>query len=379
MQIPTIQFTQGSRKLFLAALPISLFDPDKNLVKVDHFDARTQSGYQRKPSSARAKDFARYIVKARGISPTAILLNVRESIGDFKPIHGTFGILDLPEGTVLWVVDGQHRIEGFEEVITSDRNASFSGFHVPVVIMSENSEYEEAKQFIIVNKTQKGVKADLAERFIAKMVRREGPQDLDNLPRATTRDIEWRPRATDLVDKLNNTNPEEPSDEFYGNPWAGKIQLPNEPKGSTVVSQKSFEDSLKPVLNSDSFRAYNTDELALLLVRYWKALNAVCPEAFQTPRDYVTQRTTGVFVLHRVLPRVITLAARNGARLTTERLREIVQKMGEGATDLFWSTSGPAGQMGSSQKAIGILSTRLIDFLEEGCSEEITHGKHFSL
>lgn len=358
MQIPSIEFSQDSKKLFLCSLPVTLFESEKKVVAVDQFDANTQSGYQRKPSSARARDFARYITKARGISPTAVLLNIRGSIGSFKPIHGHFGILELSEGTVLWVVDGQHRIEGFREAISSGAANSLTSFHVPAVLMNENSEYEEAKQFIIVNRTQKGVKSDLAERVIARVVKREMPQDLDNLPRATTRDREWRPRAIDIVDKLNSVNSDNPSDEFYDNPWADKIQLPNEPKGSTVVSQKSFEDSLKPVLNSDTFRGYSTDELALLLVMYWKALKSICTRAFLNPRDYVIQRTMGVFVLHRVFPLVVGLSARNGTRITTDRLREVLLKMGEVVTDSFWSTSGDAGQMGPNQKAV--MSSRVL-------------------
>lgn len=377
MQLPALEIDQQGRKFWISSVPISFFAATDR-VKVDQFNAQTATGYQRRPSSTRARDFARYLEKARGISPTAILLNVRGEIGEFRPVRGSsMGMLELAEDTEFWIVDGQHRVEGFRELLST--GAGGANFDVPVVIMHEDSEYEEAKQFIIVNKTQKGVKPDLAERFIARMVRRERPQDLDGLPRETTREIEWRPRATDLVDMMNTKNSEDTNDEFFENPWFQKIQLPNDPKGTTVVSQKSFEDSLKQVLNSDTFQVYSNEELATLLVRYWRALRSLFPEAFDVPKSYVIQRTAGVFVLHRIMPRVTSIAARNGSRITQERLRDVLRNMGDASTEMFWHVDGVAGQLGSGSKSIGILVTKLIDWLEEANSQTGEPGKAFLL
>jgi DGQHR domain-containing protein len=382
MRIPSIQLTQHGQKLYLATLPSSVI-VDEERVQVDYYNAKTKKGYQRRPTLSRARDFARYISKAHGISPTTILVSVRNTKGRFKAINGNdiMGYLDFPNDTVFWIVDGQHRAEGFRTLFTSgDESFDAEGFHVPVVIMNVDNDYDEAKQFIIVNKTQKGVKSDLAEHFVSLMFRREKSQDLANLPRETTREIEWRPRATDIIDILNTRISDKPKDDFFGNPWYGKIQEPNEPKGDTVVSRKSLGDSLKLVLNSDAFRDYTTEELATLLVRYWRALESIYPQAFAEPELYLIQRTSGVFVLHRIFPRAAGIAGRNEKRLTKEQFEEVLRNMGEEFTDsMFWSTNGVVGLTGTSQKGFGILAAKLGDALEAGNSETGSVGRPFAL
>ncbi len=379
MQIPVIEFDQQGKKLYFTALPITFF-VNEDSVKIDVFDHTTDMGYQRIHTPSRSRDFARFIRDARGISPTAILLNIRGELGQFRRLQGrNFGSLELPDDTVFWVVDGQHRISGFRELLLPQPSQSnFKSYNVPVVLMHEPREYEEAKQFIIINKTQKGVKPDLAIRFISKMIKQEGPEGLSSLPRPITRDLDWRPRATEVVDILNTRNPDESKDDFYKNPWAGKVQVANE-KSKKVISEKTLQDSLEPILKNDAFRVYSTNELAVILVRYWKALNELCPAAFERPTDYVIQRTMGTSALHLVFPRVAGLSARGGNRLTTDRFRIILSKMGEGIEEMFWSTDGVAGQLGTSRKAVQILSTKLIDWLEQGNSEEETPNRPFVL
>ena len=378
MQLLVTELQQNGKKLYFTALPIH-FLKDEGRIKVDQFDPTTKEGYQRKASSARARDFARYIGKAKGISPTTVLLNVRGELGEFTPIKGAFGTLNLPDQSTLWLVDGQHRMEGFQELLTSDTYTVNGQFEIPAIIMAERNEYEEAKQFIIINKTQKGVRPDLAERFIARLARKEGVQDLYNLPRATTRDLDWRPRATEIVDILDQKKGATQTDDFYGNPWFGRIQMPNEPKGENVVSQKAFEDSLKPILNSDFIRSYSPDEVAVMLVRYWRALKNILPHAFDDPKSYVLQRTMGVFVFHRILPRAISIATRGSGKLTIKSLQDIFSTLGDPATEMFWSVDGVAGQLGSSNKAVTLLTSKLADALEETNRENTPPGKPFTL
>jgi DGQHR domain-containing protein len=273
----------------------------------------------------------------------------------------------LPDNTEFWIVDGQHRIEGIRELIEQDNK--FADSPCPVVIMNASSEYEEAKQFMIINKTQKGVKSDLAERFIAKMARREGTDKLMNMPRTTIKDIEWRPRATDVVDILNKTHSDDPNDDFFENPWFKKIQLPNEPRGTTMISQGSFEDTLKNLLDNPAFTGYGIKELSIILVRYWSAILAKCPNAKIQPSRFVLQRTTGTAVLHRILPRVVSFAAMNGAKLTKESIKNVLDNMIDGMDELFWSNDGTAGVIGTSQKAWAILTSKVLEFLEEGNAE----------
>lgn len=358
MKLPTIRVRQGQHQFFITAVPITFFVRSNEYLKVDVFQADRKEGYQRRPTPYRVKDFARYICVAKGVSPTAIILNVRDAEPQFEPIRKDedFGYVTFPDTVIFWIVDGQHRVDGFREVMETyyDQMADVGAFKVPVVIMHQTSQYDEAKQFLIINKTQKGVKPDLAERFIATMARNESVQSLSNLPRETTRDIEWRPKATDIVDIMYGSN----TDDFEANPWYQLIQLPNAPRTGTLISQKSFEDSLKPVLTSSMLGGYNTHELATILVRYWKAIALLCPLGFQLPRDHVIQKTAGVHVFNRLLSRVVSLAGRTGP-LTVESFREVLQNLGEHISETYWSSSGTAGVIGASKKSISLLVNEL--------------------
>jgi DGQHR domain-containing protein len=377
MKIPAMQVRQGKYVFYVASVPLRFFDKHNEKLNVDIFQAASKAGYQRRPTEYRAKDFARYVAVAKGICPTAVLLNVRDEGVGFEAIRKDedFGHLSLPDDVVLWIVDGQHRIKGFQEAMDehADRMAELGVFKVPVVIMNLPAAYEEAKQFLIINKTQKGVKPDLAERFISTMARTESIQDLRNLPRETTREIEWRPKATEIVDIMNGSN----SDEFEGNPWYQMIQLPNEPRGVTLVSQKAFEDSLKPVLHSDTLRGYSTRELATILVRYWKAIASLCEGAFVVPREYVIQKTTGIQVFHLLLPQVANMAGKNG-KLTQTAFVGVLKNLDEGITDNYWSSNGTAGVVGTSRKSTALLVSQLSQALEGAENEGVT-AKPFAL
>lgn len=379
MELKCVEFDQNGHKLYSAIMSARDLTNESD-VKVDIYNASHSEGYQRKPSQLRARDFARYLEKGKGICPTSILLNIRGEFS-FEPIKGNYGTLKLPDNPnteKFWIVDGQHRIEGLRELLASD--SIYANFPMNVTIMGVSTEYEEAKQFIIINKTQVGVRPDLAERFISKMAKREGPDDLMCLPRATTIDIAWRPKATEIVDILNTRVDKEDSSDFYNNPWYRRIQLPNEPRESTTVSQKAFEDSLKQILHNPSFSSYSAEEIAIILVRYWKAALSICKQAAIQPNNYVLMRTTGVAVLHNILPRVTAIASRGSNKLTIDRFYEPLSRMTDGMNDLFWESSGIAGNIGTSKKAFSLLTAKLIDYLEEGNKDDsVEKNKPFNL
>ncbi len=364
MEMNAIEIVQNGTRLYLTVLPAARL-VDADFVKVDVYRPHDDhQGYQRRVVGTRARDYARYLRTAKGLSPNTVLLNIRGEIGGFQPVHGSYGRLSLPERTKFWIVDGQHRIEGLRSLL--EMNPAFGEYPMPVVLMTSSSEYEEAKQFIIINKTQKGVRPDLAERFIAKMAKREGVSSLASLPRETIRDIEWRPEATDIVDILNESWDDDQTSEFYGNPWLGRIRLPNAEKGDTIISQKAFEDSLHPVLSNPLFMHFTTKERAVILVRYWKAILSICKDAAIDPKSYVLQRTTGVSVLHAILPAVVAHTIRGGEKPSIENLRAVLTTAAEGMSDEFWYNSGTAGLLGTSRKAFSILTRKLLDAIAEG-------------
>src|SRR5437667_4639953 len=206
---------------------------DPNKVRADMWARDNPDGYQREPTISRVLAFARYIAKGKGTSALSVLLSLR-SVPKFHQKSGNFGVLEIPDNEILWIVDGQHRLAGFRHL--ASKNPAYDDFLLPVVLMPTaedsgdalqtlNARYEEAKQFVIINRTQKGVRADLAERFLQNAVQMEGMLNLvkqreSGVLRSVWREIEWRPKAVTIVTKLN---------ELPSSIWYSHVRMPNQP------------------------------------------------------------------------------------------------------------------------------------------------------
>jgi DGQHR domain-containing protein len=325
-----------------------------NRGRVDTFSTVHNEGYQRSLSMARARAFGRYIL-SNNSSPLSILLNIRD-----EPVkENPEGTLRFPEGVQMWVVDGQHRLEGLRFATEQDPSVGESDY--PVVIMNQSSGYEEAWQFITINKTQKGVRTDLAERFLNQALKREGRKTLLELRdsgvlKGVLKNVEWVGKALEITDILNGTKT---------HPWYMKIRLPNEPKSGTIVAQKSFTDSIEPILKDSFFQGKDANAIASALINYWDAIWELCEEAFMDPRDHVIQKTTGVFVLHKIFPRISELCRDNyGNRvLTKEKIKSVIETLPMMSSE-YWSSSGEAGKKGTSRKAFASIVMEILEFLE---------------
>jgi DGQHR domain-containing protein len=352
MKIKGSTVRQGNARVFAGVMKVKDL---LNGIEVDQFMAGHPDGYQRSLSGARARAFGRFII-GDGLSPTSILINIRDGeITEDPP-----GTLNLPDDTERWIVDGQHRIEGLRFAV--ERDSSVNEFEFPVVFMNQKSNYEEAKQFVVINKTQKGVRTDLAERFLMRAVRDEGRNRLVEMReagalRGILKNIEWVTKAVEIADILN-------LDKTHV--WYGKIRLPNEPKDGTTVAQKSFTDSLEPVLKDSFFQGKSVQPISAALGNYWDAIAELCEAAFESPSDYVIQRTTGVFVLHKIFPRISELCHddKGNRLLRKEKIKSVLEGL-PFMNSHYWSNSGPAGQRGTSQKAFALIAIEALESLEK--------------
>ena len=293
MQIQATPFTQHEQKMYNAIMnAVDLVEKSK----VDVWHTTNENGYQREPEPTRAKSFSRYV--STEFSPPSIIANIRDT--DKDKIRYENGKLEIPDDIPLWLVDGQHRVAGLRILIEA-AGEKFANLQLPVVIMVGQSIYEEAKQSVVVNKSQKRVRTDLGERFLQKAVKQEGMENLLN--KSYARNIEWIPTAITVVDSLNN----DPH-----SIWHNKIKLPNEPKGATIVSQKAFSDSLKSLLKEDAvYFGRPAPFVSPIINAYWEAVREICPEPFEEPKNYVMQKTTGVVVLHSILPRILKITGKD--------------------------------------------------------------------
>src|ERR1043166_9296398 len=110
--VPAVRAVQNGQELFLfflsaktlKALPIRVekFDPDKPYDDPDQ-------GYQRSAERNRARRFSRYLEAPDAISPTALMLNDRDSQTKYDTKKGEL-IFDSEKGPIF-NYDGQHRSE----------------------------------------------------------------------------------------------------------------------------------------------------------------------------------------------------------------------------------------------------------------------------
>lgn len=303
------------------------------------------TGYQRAVALGRAKAFARYLrTQSMPLVPTAVLVNIREDVPD---IHGEGPCrLSLAEDTVLWVIDGQHRIEGFRHAIHDLGQDELNDYPVPVIIISGLEVNQEAEQFRVINETAQKVRTDLARRILAMAGdTSEGRRQLIEQRRA------WEAVGADVA-RILNTDPESP---LYQ-----RIQGPNEKKAAShMVKELSFVTSLRPILTVHPYDGLGAQAISARLRNYWQAWQNVAPEPFgEGAGDYVLLRTPGIFSIHRLALDVWDVWRRRGQEEpSASELATAVGILGDFASPDYWERGNYDGAaVYGSMKGFGILA-----------------------
>lgn len=362
MELDAFEVKQNDETFYITYMNAEQIS-DIHKIKVDIYKHEKDEGYQRTISEKRSEEFARFIINAKGVSPLSILINVRGKLL-FKREKGHYGKLIIPDDSSMWIVDGQHRRGGI--VFALSQFPEIKNFQIPVIITNLKETYDEAKQFIIINKTQKGVRSDLAERLLSKLL--EEPEEIiSQMPKTVIRGITWIPKAIEISEIINDRE---------DSVWYNKIRFPNESKLMTLVSQKSFTDSLGPIIKNELFELYNTEEISEILVRYWNAIKELCSDAFNNPDEYLIQKTSGIFTLHKLFPLITSYC---GDKLTKEKMKEILSNMEKGMGSQYWHSTGEVGLTGTSQKAFNIIYRKLAIYLEKGNKKIVRKKRPFDL
>lgn len=212
--------------------------------------------------------------------------------------------------------------------------------------MNQVEKVEEIQQFYIVNSTQKKVRTDLAENLL-KMIALKNPEEMDKLKKSGQY---WKIAALNIIEKLNS-DPE--------SVWFNRVKKPNQPSNKElVVSQLSLMNSLKPVLRT-FLNTYSESVIKQWVDDFWKALRKLMPEAFAEPRNYVIQKTPGVFSLHILLPDLILYLLGDG-EITRESFIEILKTDPEHFCDPeFWLSGGEGAANYTSQSQFNLLANEL--------------------
>lgn len=293
----------------------------------DTYTQANPTGYQRGVTASRLRQVSTYLRQEEGMLPTSILLCVRQPhrVG-FAPNSeangkGETGMLTIDAGVPVWVVDGQHRLNGLERALRKDKAKWVEDYRLPVVIVEGIDGYEEMRYFHVINTRQKGVPTDIVDRHLLSMRDAEGSGLIEREGEKSY----LRARATKLTDVLN-TDP--------GSPWQGTVRMPNEAlRPQHMMRQHAMVSSLMPIV-SDGFAKQVTDEeIARLLLNYWSAAVRHWSTAFETPAEYVIQRPLGAGALHQIFPDVLE-QCRAADDFSVDKMYDVLSYVGRSAG--FW-------------------------------------------
>ena len=141
--------TQNKRRFYFATIPVDELFP---FCFVARRDENPTAGFQRALNESRADDIAGYLSEGSGSIPSNIVLSAQTS-ASVKYSARAGSISFAPSQGAFLVLDGQHRLWGYQKCSVRHR--------VPVAIYAGLSRAEEAKLFIDINTTQRGVPAAL--------------------------------------------------------------------------------------------------------------------------------------------------------------------------------------------------------------------------
>jgi DGQHR domain-containing protein len=355
LTVPAIRFAQNDRVFYAAVMPAG-----ELLVrsKVDVWSADVpdeEAGYQRAPMRTRLRDVAAYVERDDAILPVGGLMNARAaSPGTYGEVlqftsadEGreasdagiTTGWLTIAtEVLPLYIVDMQHRLLGIARAINEDGRDDLTRFPMLVTIADGLSKVEEVEQFELINTMQKRVRTDLARRLMAIQT-----QDLERQLEYDRKGRLWEARGPVVADWLNR----------QGAVWKERILPPNKSKKDmpdAVMRETSFVTSLKPILQTPYFQRRTEERVAIDLDAYWQAIADIFPEAFESPFDYVIQKTPGVYSLHAVFPEVVEVVRSQEKELNKEQFRRATTQWEDLGSDYWasWNTDG-ASQFGSAK------------------------------
>jgi len=306
-----------------------------NNYSIDWWKRDDPTGYQRPLKDSRIREIKHYLLKEIGTFPTSVLANVRGEL-QVRTMKGLGENSELCEISIpeksLWVIDGQHRVEGLRAA--TDEEKKFRDYPLIVSLFTLPDIYDEMQQFHIVNSRAKSVPTDLAQQHLFQMLSKIG------LPEVMVREGERDAYGAYVIPVVNKLLKENSS------PWKGKIQLADEPrkKPQHVIKQRPLADSIHFIIKERPALMKDLDKLTKLLKDYWNALADIFPTAFADPKNYTIQATTGTYSLHMVFPEIYAECEKTGD-ISKEGMKKVLERMFDKTSerlnteinDAFWS------------------------------------------
>jgi len=352
--------------MYVMALSVSKLREmyNEKRVVVDRYDPlKQQHGYQRGVEDDRIKEITTTIdeklnlLKSKKKSddllppllPGAIILNVRKKANEGRSVgyDPKSNAVRVPENVELYVIDGQHRIEGLI------RSQAEEDVEVPIVVVDGLNTLQEAGQFLIINTKQKRVKPGLQLRVLYDI----DPSNTHALADKLGVD-DWKMPALTIVMALNDTP---------GSPWRNRIRRPGslvQKKGKwTPMTEENFVDTLRFFCKSSPVASLPSETKRDLLLEYWDAISEIYPDAFhdQKGRLYKVCKPIGVGALNNTAPVIFHL--RNVTKGDYSNILSNIAKKFK--LDSFWMRrTGKVEKYGSNQKEYMRLAFDLLKVIE---------------
>ena len=146
---PALLLVQNKHRFYFATVPVDDLFPS---CFVSRREEDAMQGFQRELNEARSNDIARYLADGNGSIPSNIVLSAQD-VAEFSYERKTKSLSFVPHSRAFLVLDGQHRLWGYQKCRVRHR--------VPVAIYQNLTRTDEAKLFIDINTTQRGVPAAL--------------------------------------------------------------------------------------------------------------------------------------------------------------------------------------------------------------------------
>ncbi len=236
---PALLITQNQHRFYFTTIPV---DDLFQYCFVAKRDEDPVQGFQRALNESRADDIATYLAAGSGSIPSNIVLSAQPN-ANFLYNRKTKSISFSREPSAFLVLDGQHRLWGYQKCVVRHR--------VPVAIYEGLTRAEETKLFIDINTTQRGVPAAL-------LLDIKELADVEDAKEHTLRQI---------FDRLNTDK---------DSPVAGKLSASR--SLTNRISRVTFNRALGPVLSSGVALDAGAENRYRLILNFLNAWDAELPD-----------------------------------------------------------------------------------------------------
>jgi DGQHR domain-containing protein len=349
--LPVIRLRQKGVTLFSGKLQA------KNLLRlyaIFGFEEESLRGYQREIYENQIKDLTQYLLECPIAVMPGLFISIREDV-NFTPVGDNpefkdMGQLEIPlKRGVIWIIDGQHRIGGFEKVFTNFGHLSndvskteeftkLMNYEIPVTFIASKEAIDlindkekiklkpediERLAFFIINKTQRRLSPSLTDA-LQYAIKRGGVNGIPVIEREN-----WRTDATSIIIDLNSRE---------DSPFYNKVNISGRSGLNKPIQLNSFVSSLKPLFSEDKFISLSENDKKIILIDYWNEIKTHYNDAFSDKnyRNYIILNALGIYTFNILFVDYIKSCLENKLEFTNKiNISNYVKKM----STFDWSKS----------------------------------------